>query len=468
MARAYANQFDAVMAGYRAGRDAVKDWQNDQIDTEAGQAFKDASQIKTQTESSFGKVDPNAVYSGEGADGAMTNAEAASYGVFQPEQQTRKYGIGQAPATWTDKAPTPQEQNIAGTRAMGAVYSGAGKHDTALKFSSAADASEANAMQREATGMQLESARRDENWRKETANTVGAFNKGLVNPDGSPRTATLKESFDLASQLANVNVQYGKGHIFDVAEAQTKAEQARKEGYIDALKAAHAGNKAEAIRAFNRFGDIKIADLNLSPTVMDVGGVKVPTFAIAGTTEDGKPFNLPNAYGAMVQGMTFEQAAKGVELKNDTTKAGAAATSAGASVMSAGAAATAASTGVAKELRANTKEDKLATASAEYQAALDSGDKKAIDKAKVGFLAAGGKLEKPTMEYGVTANPMGGYLQQDKATGRGAIYDQAGKKLADISQPAPLPKAGEEKIIQAGKNKGKVAVFDGTGWVLKK
>lgn len=464
MARQYANQFDAVMAGYRAGRDAVKDWQKDKADTEAGQAFTDAQQ---QTESVSGPAaleNFNANYVQQ--EGGPTAAEyvAQNPSVFA---DTRK-------PTWTmgdktqDRKFTPQEQNIAGTRAMGAVYSGAGQHDTALRFSSAADASEANSMQREAMGMQLESAKRDETWRKETANAVTSFNKGLTNADGTTRTPTLKESFDLATQLANVNVLHGKGHIFDVTDAQTKAEQARKEGYIDALKMAHAGNKEEAIKAFNRYGDIKIKDLNLTPTVMNVGGVKVPTFAIQGTTSDGQPFNIPNAYGAMVHGMTFEQAAKAEELKNDTTRAGAAVTSAGASVVSAGAAATAAQTGVNKENRANTKEDKLATASADYQAALDSGDKKQIDKAKVGFLAAGGKLEKPVMEYGVTANPMGGYLQQDKATGRGAIYDQAGKKLAEISQPGPPPKAGEEKIIQTGENKGKTAVFDGTGWLLKK
>lgn len=147
MVRRYANQFESVMSGYQLGRNAVKDWQNDQIDAEAGQAFKDASQINTQTDSDFGQVYPNAVYGGEMADGAMTNAEAASYGVLQPKSVVRRYGLGKSPETWTEKAATPQEQNVAGMRAMGAVYSGAGQHEKALKYNSASDAAEANQLQ---------------------------------------------------------------------------------------------------------------------------------------------------------------------------------------------------------------------------------------------------------------------------------------------------------------------------------
>ena len=35
------------------------------------------------------------------------------------------------------------------------------------------------------------------------------------------------------------------------------------------------------------------------------------------------------------------------------------------------------------------------------------------------------------------------------------------------NQTAPSFKAGETKVIQAGPNKGKTAVYDGTGWALK-
>lgn len=60
----------------------------------------------TQTESSYGAVDLEAPYAGEGGDGPMTNAEAASYGIMQPESQNRQYGLG---GQWRDKEYSPAE-----------------------------------------------------------------------------------------------------------------------------------------------------------------------------------------------------------------------------------------------------------------------------------------------------------------------------------------------------------------------
>jgi ribosomal protein L21E len=59
---------------------------NAYVDHNAGNAYKEGTKVNTRTDSNYGAMDPNAVYSGEGADGAMTNAEAASYGLNVPKQ----------------------------------------------------------------------------------------------------------------------------------------------------------------------------------------------------------------------------------------------------------------------------------------------------------------------------------------------------------------------------------------------
>lgn len=399
MARRYANQFDAVMAGYRAGRDAVKDWQNDQIDTEAGQAFKDATQIKTQTESDFGAVDPNAVYSGAGADGAMTNAEAASYGVFAPEKETRKYGLGANPSAWTDKAATPQEQNIAGNRAMGAVYSGAGKHEIAMRYGTAADQSEANAQQRELTGMQIDTAKRTENYEKGKNSAFASTPWAKAMAEG--RKPTPGEQLQSAAHLFAYDAQNGKATPQGMMEIAGKMQSHETENYTKAVQALHSGASKETIaKVFNASG-MQIDPASISdpkPVEVDIGGgQKVKTFEITYTDPKGgvHTLNGRRELDALGKGAeSFNQAVKLAELKNDTTKAGAAAT--------------VASTGVSKENRANTKEDALQVASAAYQVAIDTGNEKEIKKARVAFIGAGGKPEKAEgIKADFTPNPMG-------------------------------------------------------------
>lgn len=472
MARQYANQFDAVMAGYRAGRDAVKDWQNDQIDTEAGQAFKDASQVKTQTESDFGKVDPNTVYSGAGADGVMTNAEAASYGVFAPEKETRKYGLGANPATWTDKAATPQEQNIAGTRAMGAVYSGAGRHEIALKYGAAADQSEANAQQRELTSMQIDAAKRTQDYEKGKNSAFATTTWAKAISEG--RQPTPGEQLQSAAHLFAYDAQNGRATPQGMMEIAGKMQAHETENYTKAVQALHSGASKETIaKTFNASG-MKIDPATLSdpkPVEVDIGGgQKVKSFEISYTDPSGRivTLNGRRELDALGKGAeSFNQAIALANLKNDTTKTNAAVTSAGAAATSAGAHVTTANVTKAKEDRAVRKEDALTGATAAYQAAIDSGDEKAIKKAKVEFIAAGGKLESPKPDYSATTDALGNTNVLEKSTGAGQKINTNGAVIARWNGISDKPKTGEEKIIAEGPNKGKTAVFDGKGWTLK-
>lgn len=107
------------------------------VQGQAADAGAKASEQKTQTESNFGAVDPNATYQGDGADGAMTNAEAASYGVNTPKEDaaagtgtTRRYSLGDSQVT-QDKEFTPAQKRTANLRAQADFYAGQGDTDRA-------------------------------------------------------------------------------------------------------------------------------------------------------------------------------------------------------------------------------------------------------------------------------------------------------------------------------------------------
>jgi hypothetical protein len=129
-----------------------------QAKEKAGQVYKDAAEQKTQTESNFGEVDANAVYQGEGSDGAMTNAEAASFGLYTPKEDkeagtgtTRKFALGSNPSALQDKEFTPNQRRAAGLRAQMDFYDSRGDVDNSAKARTqieAADNAEYQAGQR--------------------------------------------------------------------------------------------------------------------------------------------------------------------------------------------------------------------------------------------------------------------------------------------------------------------------------
>lgn len=145
------------MAGLRFDKVRTSDWValgnqvgNAYVQGQAAEAGKDASRLQTRTESTYGAMDPNAAWTGTGADGAMTNAEAASYGLNVPTENkaagtgtTRQYGLGKSPATWQDKEFTPEQTRVAGLRGQADFYVGRGETDKADKINTQIDASAA-------------------------------------------------------------------------------------------------------------------------------------------------------------------------------------------------------------------------------------------------------------------------------------------------------------------------------------
>lgn len=129
-----------------------------------------------------------------------------------------------------------------------------------------------------------------------------------------------------------------------------------------------------------------------------------------------------------------------------------------------------------KDTREQVKLDAIAKANADYADAEAKGDAAAMSAARRTILLNGGKLEKP--EIGKPDVKVGnmGDITVSQPTGRGGVevtnYGPDMKPKGKVSIPAPGAaaagtRAGEEKVIQAGPNKGKVAVYDGKGWVLK-
>lgn len=353
-----------------------------------------------------------------------------------------------------------------------------------------ADQLETNAQQRRLTANQLEQSNITlANTKKlqgvETATSEYAKKLQKIDSSGNPLPMSNDDY-----------VNIGKYHTIELAkaglysEAQQSASQAmefankkiqletneRAAAVRDGVAAATTGNFKPAIDAYNRFipdgAKITSIDMNKDGTlvihrVSTIDGTDLGDTVVKGGvlefSEGLKTLADPNA-AAQYAEKTFQH-------DIETRKAKAAETSAAASATSAAAQASQAGVSKAREAREAKQIDALKIAGAKLEEAVQSGDAKKIAAARVAYTAAGGKLEKPQAEYGVTANPMGGYLQQDKTTGRGAIYGHDGKKVADISPMKDVeqtaPKKGDEQVVADGPHKGKTAVFDGIGWVLK-
>lgn len=129
----------------------------------------------------------------------------------------------------------------------------------------------------------------------------------------------------------------------------------------------------------------------------------------------------------------------------------------------------------AKDERQQKREEEAAQALADMDAAERAGDVQAYNSARRRAIAAGVKLDKPTNEYTANVDNLGMTVTRlNKATGQMEIIDpKTGNVIATVPAPGSqskagsAPKVGEERTVQAGPHKGKTAVWDGKGWVLK-
>jgi len=314
-----------------------------------------------------------------------------------------------------------------------------------------ADRLEERAQQRQLTGYQITEAKTRADHTKKLSDVeskTSEYAKSLMKKDANGNTLPLDED-------AFVNL--GKYHTMALADAglYDQARVAAKDGMDYAIKkiqsetaerqaavarilplvaqATPQGDQA-AMEAYNRFvpdgskavGVVRNKDGTITvQRVSTVDGQQLPpgTFrnqadlvaAIQGIAD-------PNALANQIE-RTFQHDILSRKTAAEEKSASAHATSASAAV-------TQAQTGINKEKRANDKEDRLAKATADYQEALDSGDAKKVAKAKIEFLGAGGKLEKPAAEFAGSTDQLGNTNVIDKTSGGGMKLNNTGQVVA--------------------------------------
>jgi hypothetical protein len=312
------NNFDRAMQGFNFGVNAVRQYQDIKLEKDAGAAYKNTGQ-ETGTTSDFGKVEQEGLYSGPGNDGAMTNAEAASYGLMQPQSTKTDYTLaGKTQGT----AFTEGQVEAARTRASADVYANAGRMR------------EASGLRRDAaqlglTELQMQGAQRAENvaaegdvfrttmqgYAKEfgaigldaegkplapdaaLTSRAGSWQKmraaALANPvaakDWLPTIEAAKQQ-SLSAHLqtitpgvdatndqvityikgaAKANAQFGDVMAPDqLYAARQTIDKMNKEGFTNALEAAQRGDTTEAMRLWNSAGTMKGKLVSLTPAKM--------------------------------------------------------------------------------------------------------------------------------------------------------------------------------------------------------
>lgn len=304
------------------------------VQNKAGDANAKGMKQSTQTTSNYGKVDPNAVYTGEGADGIMTAAEAASYGINIPVEDKvagtgviQQYGLGLNPQKFQDAEFTPEQQRIGGLKSQAAFYAARGDTDRSNKILS-------QVQQSDLTDMQLSQAKRQgvredkvdayETSRQEAFNgsvfgqqnatyakqfqdytsAKGKYDAGIA-AGQSPQTLGLppqqpaRVAYSLADSLADQGAFLANDAKHGKVDAKTFgafAENMRKiedEGYLKALNLAQGGGSIDDVaKAFNSSGQVKFDPKSVLSDKMVPGQGGVPERVITFKDENGNTQTL--------------------------------------------------------------------------------------------------------------------------------------------------------------------------------
>lgn len=272
------------------------------VQNKAGDANAEGMKQSTQTTSNYGKVDANAVYTGEGADGTMTNAEAASFGINVPVEDKaagtgviRQYGLGTNPQKFQDAEFTPEQQRLGGLKSQAAFYAARGDTDQSNKILS-------QIQQSDLTDMQLTQAKRT-GAREDKADAVTATLEGvdkeagdwmksrLKNPDGSERVATVDDHLATTQFRANKLMEAGRaseaGALMKDFNAQALVKiQLETAQRTDALKKTSAALAAGDLNAVKDFYNQFTPD---GAQVVSVKRDEKGQILIERTTDDGRP-----------------------------------------------------------------------------------------------------------------------------------------------------------------------------------
>ncbi len=553
------------------------------VQSKAGDANAEGMKQSTQTTSNYGKVDASAVYTGEGADGTMTNAEAASYGINVPvEDKTagtgviRQYGLGTNPQKFQDAEFTPEQQRLGGLKSQAAFYAARGDTDQSNKILSQIQQGVLMDKQLEQADLQMAQSRRsgvrEDKADAYEASRQEAFNGSVFGQQNatyakqfqdytaakskyeagiaagqSPQTLGLppqqpaRAAYSLADSLADQGLmlandaKHGKVDAKAMGEFSEKLRKIEDEGTLKALNLAQGGGSIDEVaKAFNSSGQLKFDPKSVLSDKMVPGQGGVPERVITFKDENGNPQtinvmsqlkSLGKAAEVLNQFYAGETNRRGnvgevraeKSLVLHAQQVGIQGATAAASIRHNNA-----STADIEQKTADRKEQ--AEVKVAYGDALDSGDAKAIDAASKKLYAFGRSGKAGAEQTAFTAKvdlirqgtpsmsladaikeastkssqsadsyfaevlkPSGGIsmsVKKAEEITRAAFPDWrsaavkngvTGEAAATGPKPSRAasgkvsdsPKKGAEQVISAGSNKGKTAVFDGSGWVLK-
>lgn len=473
MAKRRRGGFNEFLDGFNGTYSIGKKIAGDIVDAQAGAAAKSAA-VVTNPEDTAAVQDYQAaakgIADGTVGDGGMTPEEraTASAAYANAAQTGTKFYLGRGDGNMGqafDTAPTPQQQRLAGVRAMESTYTGAGDQEKALKWGAAADQQESGIQQQELTGMQITKAKSEEALRLKTADWLKGSNFGRLRSENEkqmadymsakknyesriqsgenpaaiglppqqpkPKTIGFAESINDSLSFMSLEAEHGK---YDPAKWEAmagKMEKVKNESYDKALRLADSGAPMQKIaEAFAESGESKF---NIKDVVADrmgttmIRGVQVPTriISIKGTPDIIVASEL-SALGDSERILSTHFA-----VNQDKRSANADARGASAE----GRAIKSEARSMAKDEEAKAKEKhKLETSIALFKEKNPGASAAQIEAVRSGVMSALPK--EVTNEYSFAQNPLGmGGTRVNKNTGQIETINEKGQVVSSV--PAP-------------------------------
>lgn len=400
-----------------------------------------------------------------------------------------------------DKPLTDADQDRARMQAMSGVFSKFGDPMKAMEMKS-------KAQQAELQGLQLEGAKRDDEYQKGWGKVWAGTDLAKAQSEG--RDATIGEQLSTASTLMQHKAAHGKLDPNELTSYAEKMANLRSEGYAGAMRVLNAGGSPEAIAAeFNKSGKTQVdpSQMAIRPVKVKVNGKDIDTYELT-ILKDGKAQvingfreldGLGKADGFFSRQLQSNADTRGdkqigiqeseLELRKKAEGRAANADNRAAVTFNSGAG--------ERNNKAEVERLKAVTAGLP----IDSPER-AKNIQKINDLSGSGGVDQhapsevklanafvkaglvPSMAEGLKMATQGKDLSPDKM--RFEIYKTAltanmgdakrAKETTDQvmsdfgtsnAAKAPARSVGTEQVIQSGPNKGKTAVWDGQGWKLK-
>lgn len=475
MSRGLAAVAGGILTGYMAGkknlvdeeerkaREEERQWRRE--DREEKQALK--GKIKAIAE--MGVTETGAMQNTQTADQDYYGSDGTAAGPATGVETTRAPGFALNGKTFDTR---PTDDQVAGER-RAATVAALGAVDPE------------RAMQYEAGAMALDKGRDDADHRrklKDVDTTLRAWGEKNVKKDGDGnpimsddlmvnlgKMRVLKLSqhglYDEAIKTAQDSMQY--------ATRKIQAEEVeRKSAVRDAVAAAGMGDYKKAIEVYNKFVPDGSQAVDVTPAKDGSFNVKRISAVDGAALPAGKFKNLDH-FVSSLNGLADSNALSGyiertfktdIESRRLGLEGGRLKVAQDAETRAKG-----------KDEKAEKLSEEGLKALGDMDLAEQSGNEKEYKAARNRAIRAGIKLEKPEgSKPDVKVGSMGD-ITVSQPTGKGGVQvtnygpDMKPKGTVNVAAPgqSTAPKTGEERVVQAGPNKGKAVVWDGKGWALK-